>query len=289
MRKSVGRIIQAIVLTIAVALSTAVATPAHAATDLLIGSTWKPELISTKQPHYPGVEISRIFFQAGQTFSWNDSRIQYLKTHGIIPFVSIKDYSVSKMQTIVNTLPADIPKAYVTYCHECDTSQTASTFKSQQQAMWNGVKNLTNHVNGRVKYMSIQTRQFTENNGRSYSTYWCGCGDYFAVDMYVNSWENAYPAPSTFFSKTLAFGQSIGYGVFYPELGAIRMPFDSTGSARAAWINGSVAVMHQYPRLLGAIWWDALGTGGRVFDLDNGTTNYNTPEATAWRNALATN
>ena len=273
-----------------------VAEPAHAATDLLIGSTWKPDQTSTRQPNYPGVEISRVFFTGSQCPSWSDSRVQYLKSKGIIPFVSFKltgSAAQTCLKNMLASLPSDIPVVYIANFHEAEADMSASAYKSLQQADWNVVKASPLHTSGRVKFLSVQTRQWTENKGNSYSTYWCGCGDYFAVDMYVNSWENAYPDPATFVSKVLAFGQSIGYGVFFPELGAIRMPSDPTDTKRAAWINGVIAQLHKYPRFIGAIWWDAIGTpasDGTVRDFSlNQVSGYNDPAAVAWKNALATN
>lgn len=265
--------------------------PAHAALlNMTVGSTWKPEEMSTRQPHYPTVEVSRVFFTGTQCPSWSDSRIQYMLAHNIIPFVSMKLYDTSCLVNFINSQPSNAPWVITTYYHEGEANMDAATWKTRQNAMWNAVKNLPNHLNGRAKYTSVQTRQWTENNGRSYGTYWCGCGDYFSVDMYVNSWTGVYPNASTFISQSLNFANSIGYYMFYPELGSIRMPSDTTGSGRAAWINSMGSAMYNSGKILGVIWWDALGTPAsdgtpRDFSLNSGT-NYSTPEANAWRTFL---
>ena len=264
------------------------ATPAFALTNPVVGSTWDPAQMSTRQPHYPAAEISRVFFTATQCPSWSDSRLVYMQAHNIIPFISMKNYNISCLVSFINAKPANVPAVWTTYYHEGEANMAAATWKSRQNAMWNAVKVLPNHLNGTAKYMSVQTRQWTENNGRSYGTYWCGCGDYFAVDMYVNSWENAYPNVNTFFSQSLNFAISKGYHVFYPELGAIRMPSDPTGTGRAAFITGSGAKIHNNEPIVGAIWWDDLGSGGREFSLNQGS-NYSTPEENAWNAFLNAN
>lgn len=274
---------------------------AQAATnDLWVGSTYKPSVLENKLSQWDdaalgvdkGVEVSRVFFGAGETFSWNDPRIQTMKRHGVTPFISFKDYDLNLVKTITNTIPSDIHYAFVTYCHECDRDLGASTFKQRELAMWNAMKNLGNHLNGRVKYMSVLTRQWIENNVYSYSTFWCGCGDFIGVDMYANSWQSNYPDPTAFTSPSMAFASSVGVRLFYPELGAIQLPNDPTDSNRAAWAKAVATKMKNFSLGRGVIYWDAIGTPAsdgtpRHFELD--ATGPNDPAVVAWKQVLAAN
>ncbi len=288
--------LKAMLVSLIVVLSLLWAGPTYAATnDLWVGSTYKPSELESKLDQWDdaalgaghGVEISRIFFGAGQAFSWNDPRIQTLKRHGVTPFISFKDYDLNLVKTITITIPSDIHFAFVTYCHECDRDLGASTFKTRELNMWNAMKGLGNHLNGRVKYMSVLTRQWIENNGYSYSTYWCGCGDFLGVDMYANSWQSTYPDPTAFTKPSMDFATSVGIRLFYPELGAIKLPSDPNDTGRAAWMKAVAAKMKSFSLGRGVIWWDAIGTPAsdgtpRHFELSGAS-------ATAWRQVLADN
>lgn len=281
---------KALLATVALLVGVLVApTPAYATladSQIVIGATWQPSEYTTRQPHYPKSEVIRIFVPAGSGCpSWSDSRVTFALSHGIIPFVSFKDYNTT---CVVNwTNQAAGRKSYITWFHEGEANMTADTWKTRQNAMWNAMRLLPNHTNGLTKYMSVATRQWTENNGRLYDTYWCGCGDYFAVDAYVNSWESSYPTGAVFMSKMLAFAKKVGKPLFLPELGAQRKPSDTTGQGRKNWLYQSMVVAEQNPGwVVGVIYWDTLGTGGIKLALTSqgatGGESWSTPEYTYW-------
>lgn len=280
---------------------------AHAGPNLIIGQTFDPAAYDTELPKWSdpqliqsdGVEIVRVFFTAAQGCPgggnpWNDARIVKLKAHNIIPFISWKTYDTACLTSMLNSLPADIPIAYFTYFHEPEQDMDAATFKSRSVAMWNVFKANPKYTAGRVKYMTIQTKQWTFiHNSGNYGTYWCGCGDFFGVDMYANSWDAAYPNPDSFLATESNFALSAGKNLFFPELGASRKSNDASGTARAEWINQVMYRANTWSTIRGVLWWDDMGTGGVDFRLDpahNGTTAYeNSPEAVRWRNVLSYN
>lgn len=279
------------------------ATPAHAAANLIIGSTWDPSEYDNQIPKYSdpgvirtdGVEITRVFFTAAQGCPgggnpWNDSRIVKLKAHDIIPFISWKTYDTACLTSMLNSLPADIPIAYFTYFHEPEQDMDAATFKSRSVAMWNTFKAHPKYTAGRVKYMTIQTKQWTFlHGGGNYGTYWCGCGDFFAVDMYANSWEASYPDPDAFLTTEQLFGLNVAHKpLFFPEWGAARKSTDSSGVGRKNWMNQVFYRMYTWGNIRGVIWWDDLGTGGVDFRLDPSTAE-TSPEAVFWKNSLSYN
>lgn len=272
---------------VAVGFSTAVvmSTPSYAVTNLTVGSTWAPGEMATRQPTEPFVEVSRVFFSGTSCPNWVDSRVTYLWAHGIIPFVSFKLTGTAAqacIHTMLNTLPST-KTAWIANYHEAEVDMAPAPYIALQQADWNIIRTSQPYAAGRVKFMSIQTRQWTENTaGRSYATYWCSCGDYFAVDMYVNSWEGVYPNAAAFIHDSLDFAQNVIHmPVFYPELGSIQMPTDTTDTGRAAWITAVAAYMKTHINV-GALWWDDEGTGGRDFRLHG-------PSLAAWNAVLAAN
>lgn len=287
----------AILLTVATMVGLT-AGPASASANLIIGSSWDSTEYDTQLAKYSdpgviqtdGVEIVRVFWGPGSCPTWTDSRIQKLKAHNIIPFISFKDYSLSCMTTLLNTRPADIPIAYFTWFHEGEADMTAATWKSRQNAMYNLVKAHPSWVQGKVKYMSIQTKQWTFlHAGGNYNTYWCGCGDFFAVDMYADSWVDQYPNADTFLTTEQLFGLNVAHKpLFFPEWGAARKSWDTSGTARRDWMNQVFYRMYTWSNIRGVIWWDDLGTGGRDFRLDPGTSE-TSPEAVFWKNSLSYN
>lgn len=281
------------------ALAGLVATPgiAQAGPNLIIGSTWDPTEYDNQLAKYSdpgviqsdGVEIVRVFWAAGSCPTWTDSRIVKLKAHNIIPFISFKDYNLSCMTTLLNTRPADIPIAYFTWFHEGEADMTAAIWKQRQNAMYDTVKAHPSWVQGKVKYMSIATKQWTFiHNAGNYGTYWCGCGDFFAVDMYANSWDAAYPNPDAFLATESNFALSVGKNLFIPELGAKRKPTDPNGTGRRDWINQVMYRANTWSTIRGVLWWDDWGTGGIDLRLDPSTAE-TSPEAVLWKNILSYN
>lgn len=275
------------------------ATPASASANLIIGSSWDATEYDRQLAKYSdpgviqtdGVEIVRVFFSPGQGCgSWSDSRIQKLKAHNIVPFISFKDYNTTCLQNLLNTRPADIPIAYFTWFHEGEADMTAATWKTRQNAMYNVVKAHPSWAAGNVRYMSIATKQWTFlHNGGNYGTYWCGCGDFFAVDMYANSWDAAYPNPDAFLTTEANFALNVAHKpLFFPEWGAARKPTDPSGTGRRDWMNQVFYRMYTWSNIRGVIWWDDLGTGGTDFRLDPGTAE-TSPEALFWKNSLSYN
>jgi hypothetical protein len=290
-------------VTLVIAALALTTTPAHATSNMVVGLTLDPADYTNElpkwtdqQPTIGRAEIMRVFWSSAQGCpTWTDSRIQKLKSESVIPFISFKVYDTNCLKTLLDTMPSDIPIAYFTYFHEPEQDMDAATFKSRSQAMWNVFKAHPRYaVEHRVVYMTIQTKQWTFiHNGGNYSTYWCGCGNYFGVDMYANSWDAAYPDPSTFVNTETTFGVNHGINVFFPEVGAARKSTDSSGSGRAAFITTLGNVAHANSKISGMLWWNDLGTGGVDFRLDPahvGTTQPDTsPESSAWRTILNNN
>lgn len=152
------------------------------------------------------------------------------------------------------------------------------------------------HPNGRrVGYIPIQTGTWTEAKsakGKAKGdwdplSWWPGAGDYAGYDAYNLSdttGEGAagmYRDPVEFLTVPALLAAGSGRRLFLPELGVVRQgdpPED--GTHRAVWIRAVVAELRRVGAA-GVAWWDAMGTGGRDFRLED------EPSRLAWREALA--
>ena len=267
--------------------SLCVPTPVQAATPMIVGVTAAAENLSSVLGKYPRSKVTRIFFGSGETLRWSDSRITLLRSKGMIPFVSVKDDNPSAAKQFVDAIPANVPVLYMTYMHEPEQGRdalSASTFKSRFCNFYKTIKTSTKA--SRVKVVSLQTRQWTENGGHSYSTYYPGndCTDAFGVDAYADSWRSGYPDPANFLSKMTTFARSVRKPLVLAELGAARLSNDPTDVKRATWIRGVGAKLRTDGTQM-VIWWHEMGTGDVNFRL-NQIGDWNDPCVGAWRTMI---
>lgn len=261
--------------------------PAQAATSPIVGVTAAAENLPTVLGKYPRSKVTRIFFGKGEAPRWSDSGLAILRTKGMIPFVSLKDYNPTAAKQFVDSMPADVPVLYLTYMHEPeqgDDKLSASTYKSRFCKFYRAIKSSTKA--SRVKGFSVQTRQWTENGGHSYGTYYPGndCTDGFGVDMYADSWRDEYPNPASFLSKVTTFARSVGKPLVIAELGAARLSNDPTDAKRAAWIK-AIGIQVRASAAQIVIWWHELGKGKVNFRL-NQIGGWNDPCVREWRNVI---
>jgi hypothetical protein len=170
-----------------------------------------------------------------------------------------------------------------------------AAYISNYKAWWHEcIVPLPATIRERVTAGPIVTRQWIEggrNRGDGdYGQYDPGpeFSDLYAIDMYQNSWEGntghvarAYSDPVAFLAglKKYRHGDSDHRPRVIAELGAIGIPTDPTGSARAAWINGICAELDTWGRpaqgwpFWGFAWWNSRGTDGDSLT-PIGTTRY---------------
>lgn len=269
-----------------------------------IGATIDKDEIGYWEPKLQKNEWMRIFPNGdGLLPSWSDPRFAYMKRVGGDPFVSTKidgdNAKISALRTQLLGLPSWISTLWITDRHEPegDLPGGASSFKSHFKEFYDMIKGLPTGIRSRVKAGPVLTRQATENPGGlgTYSTYDPGVGDFFGVDMYGNSWGSpstkaatAYVDPKTFLAKIKAYNTGSRPKLF-PEIGYIGLPFDTTGSKRAQWIEGITEELKTFSNFLGYIWWNADGKAGsslegvgtkRYFQLDRRHTGTNGSYAT---------
>jgi hypothetical protein len=210
------------------------------------------------------IDAVRVFSSGGPP-PWTDSRIQQLKAQGIVPFISHKSYDPAAFRTWLLAMPADLPMVYLAHCHECEADLSAETYIAHQRAYWDVVQALPASIRQRVKYGPIQTKQWTENDGRSYATYDPGIGDFWGVDAYVNTWGLAYPDAATWLARIRQYDTG-GRRKWLPELGVICMPSDTDDSARAAWIDSVAKILQADRSFQLVLWWATMGTAGGEVD-----------------------
>lgn len=254
---------------------------------MLIGATMNAADLPTLSVGLVGNNIMRIF-PSGTTVAgkavkvlpaWSDARFAYCQKVGAIPFVSTKvdgdRDGLAYVRAQLLTLPDWITTLYITDRHEPEGDVTPEQFQTNFTAFLTMVDGLPAVLRERIRCGPVLTRTWAEQpgTGRSYSTYDPGSGDFFGVDMYVQSGTAktvvtpaTIPAPAEFVAAFRAYRKSDSdhRPRIWPEWGLIGMPADVDGSARAAWIR---AVFEQVKgwstsvgwEFLGMIWWNSAG------------------------------
>ncbi len=321
--------------TLGITLIGGFAEPAQAESHkLLVGATIVKETIGYWEPKLVDNSIIRVFPNSDGTIpDVSDDRFDYARRIGMRQiFVSTKirtkfvggghgSWSAgmtdtkNRIKDLIDT--GDFDVVWYTEHHEPEQGSDARTSTSYKTdyTMSGGVFATINGIGSayrpKVKVGHVLTRQWTENTaGRTYATFDTGLGDYFGVDMYANSWGSngcvatSYPDPVTFVAKFKAYKKSSTdtRDRIWPELGAIGIPSDPTGTARELWLQNVHKQANQMDptttgwNMVGWIWWNAEGKGGntlcsvgneRYFELDrymdgsgsgdNGTALYSTP------------
>lgn len=236
-------------------------TPDPELDTMLVGMTPDPTEYDKWLTAFPLSGITRIFSKTDPP-KWNDTRVEALRAKGMIPFVSWKTYDLSSVSAWLDAKPDDRPVA-ATWMHEPEPKDyRPELFKQRFTATYELVKA---HPKGnQVLFGPVLTRQWTENTaGRGYATYDPGVGDFLGCDMYANSWQDAYPNPGDFVRYFGRYYQDNTHEreLWVPELGAVKMPSDTTGARRAEWLTQILAELYEWDCKV-AIWWNDKGTPG---------------------------
>lgn len=226
---------------------------------MYVGQTPEPTEYDLWHTEFPNSAISRVF-SSNDPPRWDDPRVHALLGWGQVPFVSWKIYDEAKVLAWLESMPDGIGVA-ATWMHEPEPKKVNPTeFKDRHKRLYDLIKA---HKNGsRVMFGPVLTRQWTENNdGNSYDMYDPMCGDFLGCDMYANTWENKYPNVEEF---TRYFGRYAednagDRAIWVPELGAVKMAFDTTGEKRAGWIVAVHNALYEW-NVDTVIWWNADGT-----------------------------
>jgi hypothetical protein len=253
----------------------------------LLGATMKKEDIAEYEPKLSSNKIFRIFPNGTTNLppDWTDPRFAYAQRAGAIPFVSSNiDGDSSKFPTLrqwLINMPSWVQYVYITDHHEpendTDKGLTVENYRANFTLWWNEViAKLPAATRAKVRAGHILTRQWTENTaGRTYDTYDTGLGDFFGVDMYANTWGSpsttvatTFPDPAAFVDRFKAYKKNAQdtRDRIWPEWGAVGIPADSDGSARAKWMRDIAAILDTWEpsttgwKFIGAIWWNNKGT-----------------------------
>lgn len=237
---------------------------------------------------------------------WTDARLVYCQSiapspYGhVVPFVSSKgngtDEFVAWMRDYLVNMPAWVKMLYYCDWHEPEADfekqgRTAgvAAYKAQQQKIWTMIQALPTAIRARVKFGPVMTKQWVEGGSskgnNDYSIYDPGpaVGDFFGVDSYVlsnigNAVVNSstLPNPVTWLSVIKAYRNTSAdtRPRFFPELGVIGFPADTTGTVRANWLQGVHNELKTWTAasrgwdFTGWIWWNTSGKAtGEVPDI----------------------
>lgn len=229
---------------------------------------------------------------------WTDSRFTYCQTVGADPFISCRCESdatlLANLRQHLIDMPSWIKTLWITDHHEPESDISPEAYKSNFLAFWNMIQGLPAATRARIKAGPILTNINTEDKfAGDYAVHDPGVGDFFGVDTYARSYAGSpagvitsYPAVPAFLSKIKAYNSGSRPKCF-PELGAIGIPADTTGSMRATWIQQVHDEVKTWSGFLGWIWWNDDGTSGsalpgspgigsaRYFQLDRRHTGAN--------------
>lgn len=217
------------------------------------------------------IDSTRVFFPGLP--SW-DSRISDLNARGIVPFVSWKTHDVNAIHNWLLAMPANIPLVYLAEFHEAEANLSATDYKARQVQTWDMIVALPTNIRSRTRFGPIQTKQWTENGGHSYSEYDPGIGDFWGVDAYVNSWggqtSTSYPDHITWLNQIQVYNTcrdrngNVGpcRKKWLPELGAVSRCQDTQDFGRATWLNRVMQRLEDDTSVQLVLWWDTTGTAG---------------------------
>lgn len=261
---------------------------------MLIGATMNETDLPTFKDMLAGNDWMRIFprdvkVASGRTVkvlpAWNDGRFKYCHQVGAIPFVSTKvdgdPAGLAHVREQLLAMPAGIRLLYITDRHEPEGDLPADQFKSNFNAFLAMVDSLPPELRSRIRCGPVLTRTWTERDGvgglkpgRSYDLYDPGTGDFFAVDMYVQSGTSkAVVTPQTLPTAQQFTGAFKAYRKddqdrrdrLWAEFGVIGMPADPDGTARAAWMRAVHNEAASWDptetgwNMIGWMWWNSLG------------------------------
>jgi hypothetical protein len=245
---------------------------------LKVGATINKSYITYWQPKLQVNNWMRIFPNSlgtlGHKFPppWTDTRFTYMQQMGGDPFISSKllgdlTYLEQLRQHIIN-MPSWINTLWITDHHEPEGDITPEAYKSNFTTFWTEcIQKLPAATRARVKAGPILTNINTEDSfGGNYALHDPGVGDFFGVDAYVRSYtgspatvRTSYPDPATYYTQIKNYNTG-GRPKCFPEVGAIGIPADTTGSMRAAFIQALNAELKTWPNFIGWIWWNHDGT-----------------------------
>lgn len=255
---------------------------------MLIGATMNTADLSTLSEGLAGNNIMRVFpvdeIIAGRDVKvlppWTDPRFAYCRKVGAIPFVSTKvdggADAIARVREQLLALPAWVSVLFITDRHEPEGDVTPAQFQHNFTAFLAMIDGLPPSLRGRIKCGPVLTRTWAEQTGagRSYGTYDPGTGDFFGVDMYVQSGTAkavvtpaTCPTPEQFTAAFLAYRKNTDdhRDRIWPEWGLIGMPDDLDGSFRAGWIRAVYQLVKSWDpatvgwKFIGLIWWNSPG------------------------------
>lgn len=262
---------------------------------MFIGATMAEADLPTYKGMLAGNNMMRIFprdqlVAPGKTLkvlpNWTDARFLYCQEVNAIPFVSTKvdgdtdglNYVKSQLQN----MPAWVTMLWITDRHEPEGDVGGNIYQANFNAFLAMINTLPAGIRSRIKCGPVLTKTWTEKasgGNWNYGTYDPGTGDFFGVDMYVESGTSStvvntstLPAPSSFVATFKAYKKTAGdtRPRIWPELGVIGMPDDLDGTARANWITGLYNEVRTWGPAItgwsfsGFLWWHATGAATGV-------------------------
>lgn len=255
-----------------------------APSTLRLGATLDQSAIGYWQPKLVKNGWMRIFPNSDKLPpAWDDSRFIYCRDNGVHPFISTKldgdSTKLASMSTWLQAMPSWLLNdanftLWYTEHHEPEKENASNptAWKAQFVQAWNMVQALPGPIRAKIKMGPTMTKQWTEATGKgnfNYATFDPGVGDWWGVDVYANSDSGgaaitSYPAAVAFLSYIKAYVPAAGSLVpkIFPELGVIGAPFDTDGTARAAWIQSIYDEAKTWPTWGGFCWWNDDGTSG---------------------------
>lgn len=257
-----------------------------------VGLTTDPANVAAALRAYPGMVMCRVFGAIGKGIpAWTNPAVQALTAANKIPWVSFKDWAsdaaaLSAVNSWADKMPATLAEVWLTYHHEPEGDIDPREFRRRWVKLAATVKAHRNRP--RIKIVPIHTlypsrHKIGDRFNVDQST-WVGTwqwwaptdatgayvGDYMGWDCYLETNATVYEAPERFFRIPVGAATAAGVPLVVPELGAVPLSGDSTGTGRARWITDCLTVL----RLLdcqAVLWWNTVGSAGQDYTLRDST------------------
>jgi hypothetical protein len=267
-----------------------------------VGLNIDPSRLTATLAAFPGIASCRVFGPAGKGIpTWTSPTVAALTAAGVTPWISFKDWAhdttaLAAVTTWLDTIPATLSTAILTYHHEPEGDMIPADYRARWVKLAGRVRA---HPNAsKIKLVPIHTlypaRHKVYDRFNPDWTTWTGVwqqwaptdstgryvGDWMGWDCYQEITATGYEDPAAFLRIPIGAAYQSGVPLAVPELGAVKVPTDTTGTGRATWIAACLATLRA-SGTTAVNWWQSTGTNGLDYRLTD------QPSAAAWRTGVA--
>lgn len=237
---------------------------------------------------FGGLKVYRVFY-SGTPTPW-PGRAGYGKrpvvvSFDVAPSTILSGRDDTAIRNWFRTAPRTFPIYYI-YYHEPENNIEHGDFSpAAYKAAWQHVRNLQRQSGRMDLKATLNLMCWTAgHSGRDWHNYYPGGDviDLVAFDCYNAGRKNSHPLyepAANIFQKAQNLAHAMGKPWAVAELGSPRIPGDSSGNGRAAWLRSVASFLSSHGALF-ACYFDSRLGNSVDFRLTDG------PSQSAWRSAV---